>query len=767
MIRVLASTLLALAGAGPVWSQSPIGLVTGRVEHALTRLPVADAVIEVVGTGRRARSLPSGRFRVDSVPVGAQAIRVVAIGFEPVILAEVMVGAGRPVVLAIALRPRPLQLEALTVEAQPLFRPGVRGAPGAAILGQEEARRAPGVQEDVLRAVALLPGVGVTSAGRNDLLVRGGAPFENLFVVDGIEVPNLNHFGSQGSTGGPLTLIDVEFVQEAAFSAGGFGARHGDRTSSLTAITLRDGNQERLAGGVTLSATGVGGSLEGPFGRDGSFFVGLRRSYLDLVFRAAGFSFIPAYWDLQAKATRRLDDRNTVSLLLIGALDDLTFNNETADNRYDNRRIPSLRQRQYVSGVTWRRAGERGVATATLSRTFTRFRTAQNDTATPPAPIFRNASREGETSLRLEWVRTLGERSTVTVGSLSRHAGRLEYDLLLPGDLRRDAQGIPRPLERDTAFSTFRQAGYIEADLVLPSGARLMPGGRLDYYPFLGRAVRLAPRLRIEIPAGQATLLTASAGRYWQAPSTIWLAGDASNTGLVPLRADVIVAGVRRQLRPDLRLQAEVYAKWYGDYPARVFRPQAVLAPSGFEDVTTDIPFGLEPLVSEGSGRTEGIEVLVQKRSSDTPWFGLAAVSLSRARFSGLDGVERAGSYDARAIGTLLAGWRPNASWELSGKFRLATGRPTTPFTTDGPEAGSLDFSRYNAGPRLPTFHALDLRVDRRWSFRGSQLVGYLDVQNVYGRSNVSEFEWDPRARRVVANTSLGVFPTIGVTFNF
>lgn len=767
MIRHFAFAVLALAGAGPLLSQPPVGMVTGRVEHALTRLPVADAVIEVVGTGRVGRSLPSGRFRVDSVPVGAHTIRVIAIGFEPMVMAEVMVGAGRPVVLSVAMRPRPLQLEVITVAAQPLFRPGVRGAPGAAVLGQEETRRAPGVQEDVLRAVALLPGVGVTSAGRNDLLVRGGAPFENLFVVDGIEVPNLNHFGSQGSTGGPLTLIDVEFVQEAAFSAGGFGARHGDRTSSITAITLRDGNQERLAGGVTLSATGFGGSLEGPLGEDGSYFLGLRRSYLDLVFRAAGFSFIPAYWDVQGKATRRLDDRNTVSLLLIGALDDLTFNNETADNRYDNRRIPSLRQRQYVSGITWRRAGTGGVTTITLGRTYTRFRTAQNDTSTPPVPVFQNASREAETSLRLEWVRTLGGRSTLTLGSLSRYAGLLEYDLRLPGTLRRDAEGTPRPLERDTAFRAFRQAGYAEADLVLPSGARLIPGARLDYYAFLGGAVRLSPRLRVELPAGDATTVTASAGRYWQAPSTIWLAGDPSNQALTPLRADVVVAGVRHQPRPDLRLQAEAYAKWYRNYPARVFRPQAVLAPSGFEDVTTDIPFGLEPLVSAGVGRTEGVEVLVQKRSSTAPWFGLAAVSLSRSRFTGLDGVERPGSYDARWIGTLLAGWRPNASWELSGKFRVATGRPTTPFHTEGPEAGVLDFSRYNAGPRLPTFHALDLRVDRRWSFRGSQLVGYIDVQNVYGRANVSEYEWDARAGQLAANTSLGVFPTIGVTFSF
>lgn len=764
---LLLFAVLAWAGAGPVFAQGPTGLLTGRVEHAVNRLPIEGATVEVMGTGRVTRTLPSGRFRLDSVPVGPQVVRVLAIGFEPLVLAEVMIGAGRPAVLTAALRPRPLQLETIAVASEPIFRAGVRGAPGAAVLGQEETRRAPGVQEDVLRAVALLPGVGVTAAGRNDLLVRGGAPFENLFVVDGIEVPNLNHFGSQGSTGGPLTLLDVEFVQEAAFSAGGFGARFGDRTSSVTSITLRDGNQEQFAGGLTLSATGFGGSIEGPVGKDGSFFLGLRRSYLDLIFKAAGFSFIPAYWDLQGKVTRRLDRRNTISALLIGALDDLTFNNETADNRYDNRRIPSLQQNQYVSGLTWRRAGDAGVTTVTLGRTFSRFRSAQNDTLNPPAPVFQNDSREGETSLRLEWVRVLGGQSSLTLGALSRLAGNLQYDVLLPGVLRQDADGESRPLARDTSFSAFRQAVYAEADLVLPSGLRVMPGVRADYYAFLQDAVRLAPRLRVEWPLGEATVVSGTAGRFWQAPSTIWLAGDTSNATLKPLRADVVTLGVRRQLRADLRLQVEGFAKRYADYPARVFRPQAVLSPSGFEDVTTDIPFGLEPLVNAGTGHAEGVELLLQKRAGSTPWFGLASLSVGRSRFSGLDGVERPGSYDARLIATLLAGWRPNAGWELSGKLRVATGRPTTPFLTEGAAAGSLDFSRYNAGPRLPTFHAVDLRLDRRWSFRSSQLVAYVDIQNVYGRANVSEYEWDARSRTVVPNSSLGVFPTVGITLSF
>lgn len=262
------------------------------------------------------------------------------------------------------------------------------------------------------------------------------------------------------------------------------------------------------------------------------------------------------------------------------------------------------------------------------------------------------------------------------------------------------------------------------------------------------------------------TGLSVSAGRFYQAPSYIWLVGDPANPAVLePFRADQIVAGIERLLRDDLKLQVDGFYKRYRDYPTRVWRPQAVLAPSGFEDATDDIPFGLEPLSSQGKGRAYGAELFLQKKLSRIPVFGLVSLTLSRSEFVGIDGVTRPGAYDARVIGTALMGYRPGARWEVSGKFRFASGRPTTPFRDTGSDAGRLDFTRYNA-ERFPTFHALDVRVDRRWSFRGSQLELYLDVQNVYAR-NVTDRYWDPRTGRPAANDGITILPTIGVNVEF
>lgn len=764
---ILGLFLLSFGSIRPVVAQeAATGLISGTVLAAGTDAPLEGAQVLLVGTERRAVADARGRFVITGIMPGVWRLQVRAIGHAPLIVPDVVVGSAKPATVVVRLAPIATDLGAVAVTAS-YFLPALSATTSTQSFTSEAIRRAPGVQEDVVRAVALFPGVGVTQPGRNDLAVRGGAPFENLFLVDGIEVPNINHFGSQGSTGGPLSLINVDAVEDASFSTGGFAPKYGDRTASVTAITLREGNRERLAGEFTLSATGGFAVAEGPLGENGSFYFSARRSYLDLLFKAAGFGFVPAYVDGQLKVVQRVGDRNTLSFLVIGADGTVTFFNDDAEQRYDNSRVVAPSQRQYFSGLTWRRLLDRGVLDVTLGRTWTRFTTIQNDSLDPPNTIFRALSTEGETSLRADLSVQATPRIELSGGAQVKYASTLDYDVLLPGYARLDAFGTPAPLTVDTSFTAARQALYGQVAWQATAKLRTTTGLRVDRYGFLDGAVRASPRLGARYAVAERTTLTASLGTYWQAPSYIWLIGDPSNRALPPFRADQGVLGVQHLLRPDVKLQFEAYAKHYSGYPRRVFRPQAVLAPAGFDDVTSDIPFGLEPLAAVATGRSLGLEALVQKQLSDIPLFGLASVSVSRTTFDGADGVRRPGSFDTRFIGNAVLGWRPNAKWELSGKVRVATGLPLTPILTTGPNAGSRDFSRWNEGGRLPLFHALDLRVDRRWSLRRIQLVGYLDVQNVYGRENITNEEWDPRTSTVVRNASLGVLPSIGFSIEW
>ena len=760
VLLVLISTVSGVASR----AQSPerTGLIDGSVRSGPTQQQIAGVAIRVIGTEYAIVSGDDGRFRLRA-PVGVTRLEIRAIGFTPIVRSDVVVSAGKPTTVVIELQPRVVTLDAVDVKPS-YFEPTQATAVSTQRFTAEEIRRTPGVQEDVVRALSALPGVGVTTAGRNDLVVRGGAPFENLFVVDNIEVPNVNHFGTQGSTGGPVSLIPIEFVKDASLSAGGFGVRFGDRTLSVTTIALREGNRDRRATTLNLSATGFGVIAEGPLPNTGSLLVSARRSYLDLVFNAIGFPFIPAYTDVTVKAVQRPTARDEVSFLLVGAVDRITFKSTTADNRYDNSSVLGSSQDQYITGVTWKHLLSNGVSTTTLGRTGTRFDAAQRDSSDPPQRIFSARSTEGETSLRSDITLQLSARHEFSAGLIAKYAGALRYDITLPGAARLDVNGAPHALRVDTSLTTFKQAVYAQSAVQLSDRVRLTLGVRGDWYQYLRRAIRVAPRGGLAWSVNDGNTLTLAAGQYYQSPQPIWLVGDATNPfDLRPLRADQVVAGWQRLLRPDLKLQVEAYAKHYVDYPGRPYRPRAVLQPSGFDNVTNDIPYGLEPLRSTATGSVRGAELLLQKRLSDVPVYGLISASYNRTRFRGLNDTTSIGAFDSPLVFSGLLGWRPNARWEFSGRVRAAAGLPTTPFTSDG----RLDFTRYNTGPRLPTFFALDARVDRRFVFRRSQLVTYIDVQNATSRKNISQIVWDARLRKPKPDDSIGILPSIGINWEF
>ena len=750
----------------PASASSASGLISGRIIEALTETPVVDATVRVLGQAVATSSDSSGRFTLRGVRVGIVTLEVRRLGYAPVTKGNIVVSPAKPAEVVIVLRPIDVRLGVVTVRPDAFPAQAPTSTPvSTQRYDAEEVRRQPGAQEDVLRAVSIAPGVGVTSGGRNDLVVRGGAPFENLFVVDNIEVPNINHFGSQGSTGGPVSLINIRFIESAALSAGGFGVRLGDRTSSATTLTLREGNRERIAGELNVAATQYGAVIEGPLGKNASFLANVRKSYLDLLFKAFGFSFIPSYEDATVKVVWRPTKRDAFSFLTIAARGSISFDNSTDSGRVTNSQVVAPTQDQYFSGVTWKRLLSGGVATTTLGRTWTRYATTQRDSLL--VPILESNSAEGENTLRTDVTWLAGRGVEIEAGTIFKYASDLRYDATLAGFTRRDAGGIPQPLRVDTSFSALRNGTYLQATWQAKPRLRLSVGARNDWYGFLENAVRFSPRASASLQVDPVTTLTLAGGRYWQAPSYIWLVGDAQNTQrLKPFRADQLVAGVTRLVGSDVKVQLEVYGKRYGDYPARRFRPQAVLSPSGFDDATTDIPYGLEPLESTATGEAYGIELFAQKKFGASPFYGQLSTSLNRTRFTGIDGTTTRGAFDSPVTANGVLGWRPNSRWEVATRLRGATGLPFTPFVTSGALAGTLDFTRYNA-ERVLTFFAADLRVDRRFIVGRTQFIAFLDLQNFTNRQNQQAPVWDPRTRAVDSNASIGLLPSIGLNFEF
>jgi len=744
------------------------GTIRGRVIDAVTNEPLVGANVFVRETSFGAATDLDGRYTIRRIPPGTYRVQASVIGYRAQIDADIVVGAGRATQADFALKPTAIDLEEVVVEAE-FFRDNADAQVSAQTLSYEEIRRAPGGQEDVVRAIAVLPGVVQASAGRNDLIVRGGAPSENLYVVDNLEIPNINHFGTQGATGGPLSFINLDFVQDVTFATGGFGARYGDKLSSVMNIQLREGRTDRLGGKVTVSATQFGANAEGPIGDRGNFIFSARRSYLDFIFKAAGFGFVPEYWDFIGKATYSLDRDNELSFLTIGVLDNVRFFNDEEDQRFDNSRILGNDQNQYFSSLSWKRLMKNGFMTFSLGRTFVDYSFLQTDSLLNP--VFLSDSKEGETSLRADGVFLLDRTLELSFGAQGKTA-------LIEGDFAwtpTDASFLDDPatdnLENEWDTRAYKANAYVQGARTFFKRLRVTLGARLDYFNMIDNPLAVGPRAALRYGLTEATTLSLSGGTYYQSPSYIWLVSNPANTRLDFVRVNQAVAGVEHLLRSDLRVRVEGYVKDYGDYPSSVDRPWLVLANTGagFGGAEEGFSsFGFDDLISAGTGYARGVELLVQKRLSEIPLYGIFSLSYNSTEYTAIDEESRPGLYDQRIILNLSGGWRIDENWEVSAKFRYGSGTPYTPFSLG--QGGRLVQNYavdYNAD-RLPPFHSLDVRVDRRWNFTGWNLITYIDIQNVYNRENIQGYRYDPRNNAVESTGgTIGILPSIGISAEF
>lgn len=751
--------LLLLIVSG-TYAQTTKGIISGKVVDEVSKEPIPGVNVQVVGSTSGASTNLDGEFRISNLEIGTYQIRVSAVGYNTIIKSDVIVNSAKPADLLIKLTTSLIEFNEITVRSD-YFEMDPSEIGGVTNLSYEEIRRTPGGFEDVVRALSILPGVAQASAGRNDLIVRGGAPSENLYTIDGLVVPNINHFGSQGATGGPLSFINLDFVRETSFSSGGFSSLYGDKLSSVLTIDLKDGRNDRLGGKGTIAASQFGFNLEGPVGQKGNFIFSARRSYLDFIFNAAGFNFVPEYYDALTKLSFDLDSKNRISYLFIGAFDNVKFNNKDSEDLYENSRILGSNQNTYVTGLSFRHLFEKGFWNFSLSRNFTDFDSSQRDTLLNP--IFLNKSREGENELKADLIYKLSSESELNLGASAKLI-KFSTDIKLPNFTTTFGERLS--ITSLNTEKNFTKLGfYGQYSNTMFNKLRINVGLRGDYFSGINTGFYSSPRFAIAYMFSDLASVNFSAGVYYQSPSYIWLVADEQNKNLKAVRVNQFVLGYERRLQDDIRLKVEGFYKDYLNYPASVLRPYLVLANTGAGFGGSDenfASFGLEKLVSSGSGEVHGVELSIQKKSSDTPLYGIFSATWSESKFKALDGISRSGSFDQNWIVNLTAGYIFNKKWEASMKFRFASGNPYTPFNKDGTQSAS----NYNSN-RFKSVHSLDLRVDRRWDFEGWALITYIDIQNVYNNKNTNTIRWDYRKGEIDNQSSIGLLPSIGVSMEF
>ena len=718
--------------------------VTGKVLQRGNRKPVAGATVQASTSEEAVTTGPDGAFEL-RVPPGAVRLRVLDPDPQPFDTSE-LVREGERLEVTYYVMPRLIGLNETVVRGNRERKEVTRRT-----LAREELEKVPGSFGDPVRVLQNLPGLARVAFGGGQLIVRGASPNDTGTYLDGVQIPLLYHFG-----GGP-SVVNPAFVDRIDFYPGGFGSEYGRAIGGIVDVATRSPRDDAWHGSASVDLIHSGAYLSVPLTKGLTVSAAGRRSYIDLflplVLRGSSAVVSPFYYDYQARLDWRPEgSRHALQLFGFGSNDFLRVvvgRSGASDLQLNNRQW----FQRLVLGWSWR-----------------------GDALTHRAQLFvgRNGASIGVgTAQRNQDDDVLGlrERLEWKVGPLLTLRGGLDAQLtwstvttFVP-PAQGDYRGFPgeRPDAPPEAVvlnhDAFPYAEWVEAQLSL-GGLKLIPGLRAEQYRVSGQwRTTFDPRLTVRQELGP-TVLKGSVGLYHSAPGPGQLETDRGNPDLALEAAFQAALGVEHRFTDTLNVDVTGFYNRRFDLVQRTGR--VVVEADG-----TPRRLNFDNI---GLGRAYGVEVFLRHELTAN-FFGWVAYTLawSEVRNEGNEGYRWA-NFDQRHILTLLGQYKFGNGWELGGRFRLVSGNPTTPYLGSTFDADNLSYSPISGefgSTRLPTFHQLDVRIDKTWLFDLWTLGLYLDVQNVYNQANQEAVQNDYRYKTQLPITGLPILPTLGVKGTF
>ena len=734
------------------------GVVKGRILDADSQLPLVGANVTLKSTGIGSVSDEEGYFDIDQVPMGYYTVTISYIGYKTQNKADIWVRPNGYEFLNIKLESFVIQIDDVIVEESYFERSMVKEYQVVSF-NRDELRRYPGTGQEISRIINTLPSVASVGENRQDMMVRGGGPTENGFIIDNIPIPSVSHFQqADGRSNGPVGLINSDMVENLDFFSNGFSSKYGNKLSSIGDITYRSGNRDNFQGEGFIGVGGLGFLMEGPIGNRTTYIASYRMSYLDLIADAINASGgMPTYGDFQAKIEFKPNIYNTFSFLIVNGGSEYDRDSEGAIEVGESE-YGKLKNNQNTIGLNYKHIWSNRAYTNTSISNSTKESDANFLNINSGETVFNIVENSNVINIRQVNHFKLGAASKMEFG-FDAEVNDTDYNYYrkLP-----ESSPFISEIQFDRLISTKNYSAFITLKKNLFSRLIFSAGMRLDQNDY-EKINLLSPRINLdyELIRGKTNLII-NAGLYHQNPPAIYIANNASKK-LKSVKAYQHSISLEHMLTPSTKLSLSAYQKEYSDSP---ILPGATLH--------SDPTFLFDELrmyngiVSSGTALSDGLEILIQKKKAEN-FYGLVGGSIFNSTFTDYDGIKRNRNHNYRYIFNVVGGYRPNTDWEISIRWSYFGGRPQTPINLDASiqaDEQILYLNEFNED-RTPDYHSLFIHYEKRYNLKRSNLVLFFEVWNTYNRENVETYFYSRVNKNIGKIVYFSTIPVVGLGIEF
>ena len=724
------------------------GSINGYVYDSKSQLPLLGANVIIEGTEKGAISDENGFFEITNISPKSYNLSVSYVGYQSKKIFNIIIKSKGNQTLEILLVESSEELEEIILYESP-FKKSIETPLSVNTFSRVEIESYPGADNDVTKVVQSMPGLSPSVGGfRNDIIIRGGAPNETVYYLDEIEIPNINHFSTQGSAGGPQGMINISFINEVTLSTSAFGVEYDNPLSGVLQFNQKNGNPKEISGNFRFGASDSAITIEGPFSKSEdnktTFIFSARKSYLQFLFELIGLPIRPDYWDFQWKVNHKIDDYNSINFIGLGAIDD--FSVEAPDD-FDFtqqsflEQVPIIQQNSTTNGISWiRKFKEKkgqfilALSTNKLKNIFSRYVDNENLNGL----YFRNDSHEWETKLRLKTVNYVNDWK-ISWG------GNIQYS-----DYFNNTSDLYNQAEYITKFNFYKYGlfgniskSFFENKLDVSIGIRsdedtFSSGSKLTN--------NLSPRLSTSLSISKDRRLkwNSSLGTYYKIPVYTVLGfknnlGEFANQDAQYTKSNHFVTGFDYALGNASKISVEGFLKKYDQFPISVVDGVSLANKGADFEV-----LGNENIVTDGKGKTRGLEFLFQQKLTNN-FYGIFSYTFFKSEFTDINGNYLPSVWDSKHLSSFSGGYKLKKNWEISSRWRFSGKTPYVPYDLDASLANYpnmiLDYSELG-NVKLGNFSQVDVRFDKKWNKENISINFFIEILNLLAQKIPSPSEY-------------------------